>query len=288
MVTDAMRVGSRMWLGEGPSGSLLQPPLLVRGPLCHFVKEVTYSTKPVLALKRNCLYSPLTQDTEAPKLSSQCKMPQEEARHAVSENMRTSKASDASFLEIVFSSRMYRKSNKVVPKKSTKNMTESANGPPLVAFPRCWLGPSSPSMPPRHAGYVLTSVSVTPYRTRAAAETHHTPHPFLDISAAQPEGRPVLLALSKEGGFSGTGSIKEGGCHGRGIWKRSGPMSYHIVSDIRRNWVYWTVISWGMFYRCTHSMVPAQGRLSACSLYLNHLLGMVGVLGSITRPYYFI
>lgn len=92
----------------------------------------------------------------------------------------------------------------------------------------------------------------------------HTRHPFPDISAARPEGCPVLLALSKEAGFSGTESVKEGGCRRRGISKRSGPMSGHVVPDFRRHWVYRAVISWTMFYRCTHSVAPAQDRLNRC------------------------
>lgn len=245
MVTDAMRVGSRMWLGEGASGSLLQPPLLVLGPLCHFVKEVTYSTKPVVALKRNCLYSPLTQDTEAPKLSSECKMPQEEARHAVSGNMRTSKASDASFLEIVFSSRMYRKSNKVVPKKSTQNMTESANRPLLVAFPRCWVGHSSPSMPPRHAGYVLTSVSVTPCRTRAATKTHHTPIPWHFCCSAWRTSRSSGFIqggwvfrhwIYKRRGLSWKGNLEKKWAHelSHSLWyqKKLGLLNGHFLVNV--------------------------------------------------------
>lgn len=45
--------------GEGASGSLLQPALPVLEPLCRFVREVTYSTKPVVTLKRNSLQCPL-------------------------------------------------------------------------------------------------------------------------------------------------------------------------------------------------------------------------------------
>lgn len=138
-------------------------------------------------------------------------------------NMGTSEASKAScFLEIIFSSRTCRQNNKVVRKTFTRNMTGSANSPLPGAFV-CVC-----HHPPGTVPAILPTFwpVLQPHRAdrRSAADTQqtHTRRPFPDIAAAQPEGCPVLLALSKKPGFSVTESKKEEHRQRRGLYKISG------------------------------------------------------------------
>ena len=177
------------------------------------------------------------EDTEAPKLSSECK-PQEEARHAVFGNGRTSKSSNASFLEIVFSSRTRRKSNKVVKKSLPKVWQRVLSSSGFLH------GLAGPLMP-QHAIPAMLATSWLLFQshhtnTRSAAETHQTPVPWHFCCSA--------WRMSCSSGFIQGSWVfrhwicKEGGCHRRGISKRSGPMSGPMVPDFRRHWVYRVVI----------------------------------------------
>lgn len=155
-------------------------------------------------------------------------------------NVRTSKASNTScFLEMkVLSLRMCRKSNEVV-KKSSLKIRQGV----LITLYR-WLFPCAgwahcpPARSPCHASYILTSVSVTPLRHKVCSRNTPNIHSLIFLLLSLKDGCPVLLALSKEAGFSGTESVKEGDCHRSGIWKRSGPMSCHTASGFGRNRVY--------------------------------------------------
>lgn len=125
MVTDAMRVGS---------GSLIQPtlPLPWGWPLFAVMCEDSDILNKVHGgtQKKNLYSLSSAQDTEAPTLSSEQETAAETSHVCCVCSPGTSKVSNAScFLEVIFSSRMRRKSNQVIKKREmfTGNGTESAN-----------------------------------------------------------------------------------------------------------------------------------------------------------------
>lgn len=139
-------------------------------------------------------------------------------------NVGTSEASKEScFLEIIFSSRMCRESNKVVRKTFTRNTTGSANSPLPVAFVCvCRHSPGQALSLPSclHSdlcfSHTMQTGGLLQTHSRYTPDTHS-----LTLSAAQPKGCPVLLALSKKAGFSVTESKKEGSRQRRGLYKSS-------------------------------------------------------------------
>ena len=145
-------------------------------------------------------------------------------------------------------------------------MTERANRPPSMAFPTCWVGPPPPGTPSLPSWLHSALGFGHTIQTQDLLQKH-TRRPFPDISAARPEGCPVLLALSKEARCSVTESVKEGGCQRRGIWTRSGPKSCH-TSPLGSKEIGFIVlvILWWMSYRFMHSIVPTRDSLHGCFL----------------------
>ena len=139
-------------------------------------------------------------------------------------NMGTSKASDAPcFLEIIISSENVHEKQQDGKKKKEKKSKRKKKKCVYSKRDRKWLLPVCWAHHPRHtipASLAVSGIVLLSHTHRHKVCWRNTPD-TCSLTLLQPEGWPVPLASSKEGGLSVPKPVKEEGC------QRSRSLSCH-------------------------------------------------------------